>query len=290
MLEGVTGANDGRGIRRAELAEFLRSRRARLRPSDVGLPDSGRRRTPGLRRQEVAQLAGMSIDYYIRLEQARGPHPSRQVLSALARALLLTRDEREYLFRIAGESPPPSVGPSRELVPAIRYLLDSLWETPAYVVDAKYDVLAWNRLATYFISGLSAVAESDRNMIRWMFLRPETDAYWNEADTVRFVRATVADLRAAYARYPGDRGIEALVTELLGVSPVFADMWAAHEVEVRRRIVKRVDHPDAGPLEFECQVLHVPDADQRLIVYCAEPGSPTQEAFRRLAAQASAPA
>src|SRR6266542_4760525 len=133
--------------RRTELAGFLRARRARLSPRQAGLPEAGtpgRRRTPGLRRQEVAQLAGMSIDYYIRLEQARGPHPSRQVLSALARALMLTRDEREYLFRIAGESPPPTVGPSREVVPGIQYLLDSLVETPAYVVDAKYDVLAWN--------------------------------------------------------------------------------------------------------------------------------------------------
>jgi transcriptional regulator with XRE-family HTH domain len=273
-------------MRRGELAAFLRSRRAQLRPRDVGLPGGGRRRTPGLRRQEVAQLAGMSVDYYIRLEQARGPHPSRQVLSALARALMLTRDEREYLFRTAGESPPPTVGPSREVVPGIQYLLDSLVETPAYVVDAKYDVLAWNRLATYFIGDLSAVPEADRNMIRWMFTRPATDTHWNDPDAVRFARASVADLRAAYARYPGDRGIEGLVTELLGLSPRFAEMWAAHEVEERRRMVKRVDHPLTGPLEFECQVLHVPDTDQRVIVYCAAPGSPTREAFRRLAESA----
>jgi hypothetical protein len=228
----------------------------------------------------------MSVDYYIRLEQARGPHPSRQILSALGRALVLTRDEREYLFRIAGESPPPVTGPSREVTPALRYLLDSLPDTPAYVVDATYDVLAWNRLATAFIGDLSTVDELDRNMIRWMFRQPDTDPHWSEADTVRFARGSVADLRAAYARYPGHRGIEELVTELLGVSARFAEMWAAHEVEVRRRIVKRVDHPVAGPLEFECQVLHVPDADQRVILYCAEPGSPTQRAFRRLAERA----
>src|SRR5579862_1980224 len=125
--------------RRAELAAFLRARRARLSPRQAGLPEAGvpgRRRTPGLRRQEVAQLAGLSVDYYIRLEQARGPHPSRQVLSALARALLLTADERDYLFRIAGHAPPPAAGPSREITPGIRHLLDSLPETPAYVVDA----------------------------------------------------------------------------------------------------------------------------------------------------------
>jgi transcriptional regulator with XRE-family HTH domain len=288
MLGGVDTTGDGPGIRRGGLAEFLRARRARLRPADVGLPDGTRRRTPGLRRQEVAQLAGMSVDYYIRLEQARGPRPSRQVLSALSRALMLTRDEREYLFRIAGESPPVVAGPDRELTPAMRYLLDGLAQTPAYVVDAKYDVLAWNRLATYFIGDFSEVAESDRNIIRWIFRQPDTDRHWDEADTLRFARSTVADLRAAYARYPGDRSIEALVTELLGVSSRFAEMWGSQEVEVRRRIVKRVAHPLTGPLEFECQVLHVPDADQRLIVYCAEPGSPTQEAFRRLADRAPA--
>jgi transcriptional regulator with XRE-family HTH domain len=271
------------GTRRTELADFLRSRRTRLRPAEVGLPDGGRRRTPGLRRQEVAQLAGMSVDYYIRLEQARGPHPSRQILSALARALMLTRDEREYLFRIAGESPPPVVGPSREVTPALRYLLDSLPDIPAYIVDAKYDVLAWNRLATHFIGDLSTVPESDRNMIRWLFRRSDTDPHWDEADAVRFARGSVADLRAAYARYPGDRGIEDLVTELLSLSARFAEMWAAHEVEVRRRIVKQVEHPVLGTLEFECQVLHVPDTDQRMIAYCATPGSPTQRVFRELA-------
>jgi transcriptional regulator with XRE-family HTH domain len=274
----------GGGIRRTELAAFLRARRARLVPGDVGLPDGGRRRTPGLRRQEVAQLAGMSIDYYIRLEQARGPHPSRQVLAALARALMLTRDEREYLFRVAGESPPPTAGPSRELTPALRYLLDGLSHTPAYVVDAAYEVLAWNALAVHFVGDLSAVPEANRNMLRWVFAGPRGEAYWSDADAVRFARGSVADLRAAYARYPGDRRIERLVTELLATSRRFAEMWAEHEVEVRRRIVKRVDHPAVGPLEFECQVLHVPDTDQRLIVYCAAPGSPTSAAFRRLAA------
>ena len=156
-------------LNRPELAQFLRTRRARLRPGDVGLSGGGRRRTPGLRRQEVAELAGMSVDYYIRLEQARGPHPSKQVLSALSRALMLTVDEREYLYRIAGENPPPVAGPRREVTPAIRYLLDGMVETPAYVVDAKYDVLAWNWLATFFIGDLAGRPEEDRNIIRWMF-------------------------------------------------------------------------------------------------------------------------
>jgi transcriptional regulator with XRE-family HTH domain len=266
---------------RAELAGFLRVKRAQVTPQDAGLPATGRRRTPGLRRQEVAQLAGMSIDYYIRLEQGRGPRPSRQVLSALARSLMLTADERDYMFRMAGEAPPPPPRPSREITPGIRHLLDSMPTTPAYVVDAAYNVLAWNELATRFIGNLSR--HTDRNMIRWTFRRSPTDVAWSDEDFLRFTRATVADLRAGYARYPGDPEIESVVTEMLPLSPLFAEMWAAHEVEVRGPMLKRVDHPQAGLLEFECQVLHIAETGQRLIAYCAAPGSATEEAFIQLA-------
>jgi transcriptional regulator with XRE-family HTH domain len=270
-------------MNRDDLAVFLQTRRHRLRPADIGLPQTGPRRTPGLRRQEVAQLAGMSVDYYIRLEQGRGPHPSRQILSALARALLLTTHEREYLFRLAGENPPEAAAPTRYISPGIRSLLDSMAETPAYVVDSKYDILAWNQLATFFIGDLSGLAEQDRNMLRWMFRLPAQQAPWSDEQAGRFVRATVGDLRASYARNPSDHGIRDLVTELLGVSSKFAEMWAEHVVESRQPLMKRVDHPLAGPLEFECQILHVADTGQRLIVYCASPGSPTQVAFRKLA-------
>ncbi|WNM40856.1 helix-turn-helix transcriptional regulator [Micromonospora halotolerans] len=270
-------------LRRDELAGFLRTRRARLRPAEVGLPEGVRRRTPGLRRQEVAQLAGMSIDYYIRLEQGRGPHPSRQVLAALARALLLSRDERAYLFRVAGESPPDAVGPSREVPAGLRHLLDAMTETPAYLVDAAYEVLAWNRLAAWFVGDLSAVPAGERSMVRWMFGRTVPESHWADPEVLRFARTTVADLRAAYGRYPADPALAGLVTELLGLSPRFAALWAEHEVGEQRPTVKRVAHPELGPLEFECRVLHVPETDQRLIVYVPEPGSPTQAAFRRAA-------
>jgi transcriptional regulator with XRE-family HTH domain len=272
-------------LNRTELATFLHSRRARLQPRDVGLPGGQRRRTPGLRRQEVAQLAGMSVDYYIRLEQARGPHPSRQVLAALARALMLTADEREYLFRIGGEEPRVTPGPVREVPAGIRHLLECMPETPAYVVSAKYDVLAWNKLATHFVGDLSAWPVDDRNMIRWMFRRAPDDTVWSDPEAVSFTKSTVAELRAAYARYPGDRAIEDLVSELLALSPRFAEMWAEQEVAVRRPMIKRVDHPLTGPIEFECQVLHITGTDQRLIAYVAAPGSAAQAAFRRLASE-----
>jgi transcriptional regulator with XRE-family HTH domain len=273
------------GNNRAELAAFLRARRARVSPREAGLPEMGRRRTPGLRRQEVAQVAGMSIDYYIRLEQGRGPHPSRQVLAALARGLMLTADERDYLFRLAGEAPPQLIRPGREITPGIRHLLDSMPTTPAYVVDAAYNVLAWNQLATYFVGDLSE--HEDRNMIRWTFRRSGTGTLWNDEQFVRFTRSTVADLRAGYARYPGDPEIESLVTEMLALSPQFAEMWAAHEVEVRGPMLKSINRPQTGPLEFECQVLHIAETGQRLIAYCAAPGSRTAEAFEELARQAS---
>jgi hypothetical protein len=122
-------------------------------------------------------------------------------------------------------------------------------------------------------------------MIRWMFRQPGSAAPWSEEQSLRFARSTVADLRAAYARYPGDQGMQDLVTELLGLSPHFAQMWAEHDVQSRQPLTKRVDHPRAGRLEFECQVLHVGDSGQRLIVYCAAPGSATQAAFRRMAGQ-----
>lgn len=275
-------------VNRTELASFLRARRARVSPREAGLPELGRRRTPGLRRQEVAQLAGMSIDYYIRLEQGRGPHPSRQVLSALGRALMLTRDERDYLFRLVGEAPPVPPSPGREITPGIRHLLDSMPVTPAYVVDAAYNVLAWNELATHFIGNLTGY--SDRNMIRWTFRRSPADVVWSDEDFLRFTRSTVADLRAGYARYPGDPEIETLVTEMLALSPLFAEMWQAHEVEVRGPMLKRVNHPLAGPLEFECNVLHIAETGQRIIAYCAAPDSPTAQAFEDLASAAPAPA
>jgi hypothetical protein len=210
------------------------------------------------------------------------------VLAALARALMLTTDEREYLFRIGGEEPSAMPGPSRDVPESIRYLLGALTDVPAYVVSAKYDILAWNELATYFVGNLSGFPEDDRNMIRWMFARPAGESSWDDEDSIAFARSIVADLRAAYAKYPGDRSIEALVTELLGLSPRFAALWAEHDVATRHPTVKRMVHPLAGPLEFECQVMHIQDTDQRMIAYVASPGSATREAFRRLAAESPA--
>ncbi|MDE3724886.1 helix-turn-helix transcriptional regulator [Nocardiopsis sp. N85] len=271
---------------REGLAAFLRARRAGRTPHEAGLPETERRRVPGLRRQEVAHLAGISVEYYVRLEQARGPHPSRQVLSALARALMLDTDERAYLFRMADAEAPAARLPDREVSVAVRYLIDGLVGTPAYVLDAGYEVLAWNAMAVHFIGDMGALPRDRRNIIEWMFARPEDDHRWEDPNTDCFARYSVADLRASYARYPGDPALGRLVTTLLGTSPRFAEMWGSQVVRERRGFTKRMEHAVAGRLEFECQVLHVPDGDQRLMLYCPEPGSATERALLRLRGEA----
>ncbi|MEV0648799.1 helix-turn-helix transcriptional regulator [Phytomonospora sp. NPDC050363] len=271
-------------MQRTELAEYLRDRRARIKPAAVGLPEGGRRRTPGLRRQEVAQLAGMSIEYYIRLEQARGPHPSRQILSALSRALMLSIDERAHLFHLAGETPAPQSLLRRDVPESVLHLIASLTDIPAYVLDAKYDVLAWNELAVEFIGDLASHAESDRNVLRWIFTDPPADLFTNERH-LAFARASVADLRAAYGRYPDDASLAAFVEDLLRISPEFGEIWAMHEVEVRRDLTKIVEHPKYGQMHITCQVLLIPDRDQRVVLYVTAPGSPSYAAMRSIYAE-----
>ncbi|MGP3958794.1 helix-turn-helix transcriptional regulator [Nonomuraea sp. 3N208] len=269
-------------MNRDQLAEFLRSRRARVTPADVGLPNGERRRTPGLRRQEIAQLAGMSIDYYIRLEQGRGPHPSRQVLNALARALMLTQDERAYLFDLAGQ---PLEAPAiRDDVPGgVLHLLAFLEEVPTYVLNARYDILAWNPMANVLMGDLDSQPLENRNVIRWVFMSPDIAEHLNDEEKGRFARASVADLRAAVGRYPEDRRMRALVTEMLALSPEFAALWSRHEVEIRREQRKRITHPVVGVIDAICQVMPVPDRDDlRLVLYTTEPGSPSHQALREL--------
>jgi transcriptional regulator with XRE-family HTH domain len=267
---------------RRELADFLRSRRARVRPEDVGLQAGPRRRTPGLRREEVARLAGMSVDYYIRLEQARGPRPSRQILGAVARALRLTDAEREYLHHLAGEPPQPRPGPPQDVPAGILHLLDRLDDTPAFVLDAKYDVLAWNAMAAALITDFSRLPPRDRNPLRSLFLSPGSAQITDDGEYGRFARVCVADLRAATARYPGDPGVGGLVAELLEGSELFARLWSEREVAVQQSNVKTLRHPVVGTIELHCDVLHVPDRDQRVVLYTAAPGTPAHEALKLL--------
>ncbi|WP_130345440.1 helix-turn-helix transcriptional regulator [Herbihabitans rhizosphaerae] len=268
---------------RRELADFLRSRRERVRPSDIGLPVGRRRRTPGLRREEVAALATISVDYYTRLEQARGPRPSRQVLGALGRALRLSDDERAYLFRLAGEQPEPLNGPPSTVRHGVLHLLERLDDTPAMVIDAKHEVIAWNRLAAALIADFGSLPPRDRNILRRRFLLCDKDgSRFGSEESDQFAREAVADLRAAAARYPDDPAIRALIDELLAGSEEFAGLWAEREVRVQRGLCKTIIHPVIGPIVLQCETLLVPDLDQRVVIYSAEPGTPSHDALRLL--------
>jgi transcriptional regulator with XRE-family HTH domain len=268
-------------VDREGLAEFLRVRREALQPSDVGLPAGLRRRTPGLRREEVASLATMSTDYYTRLEQGRGPRPSRPVLTGLARALRLSDDERGHLFRLAGEQPGPPPGPPREVRSGVLRMLARL-DVPGLVLDAKDDVLAWNRLAAALITDFSALAPRDRNLLRLRFLSDSQAELFGADRTREFAREVAADLRAATSTYPEDPEIARLVRDLLAGSPEFAEIWARHEVGRQQSLCQTIFHPLVGRIDVVCEVLVVPERDQRVVLYTAEPGSPSWEAIRLL--------
>jgi MmyB-like transcription regulator ligand binding domain len=212
------------------------------------------------------------------MEQGRGPHPSRQVLGAPARALRLTDDERGHLFQLAGEQPGLPKGPPRDVPQGVLHLLDRLDDTPAYVHDAMYNVLAWNDLAAALVADFGALKERDRNIIRWACTYRGTV---HDEVSESFLRDCLADLRLAAARYPDDPGVRALVAEVTAI-PEFAAIWAEREVGVRRATTKRMNHPVVGPLELHCDVLLVPDRDQRVVLYTAAPGTPTYEALKLL--------
>lgn len=267
---------------RTELAAFLRRRRGLVQPADVGLEAGLRRRTPGLRREEVARLAGMSVDYYIRLEQARGPRPSRQMLGAIARALRLSDDERAYLYHLGGQVPGPPPGPPQDVPPGVLHLLDRLDGTPALVLDAKYDVLAWNPAAAALMTDFSKLPSGERNLVWLYFTGPDARARYEPDGTWRFGREATADLRAAAARYPDDGGVRRLIDRLRARSAEFRGFWAEHDVQVGRSARKRLLHPDLGPLELDCDTLLVPERDQRVVLYTAAPGSASAEALRLL--------
>ncbi|MFE9682023.1 helix-turn-helix transcriptional regulator [Streptomyces sp. NPDC006285] len=267
---------------RNELADFLRRCRARLAPADVGLSQGARRRTPGLRREEVAQLAGMSTDHYTRLEQARGSRPSRQMLAAVARALRLTGDERDHLFHLAGEEPPRDRPDTEHVRPGLLLVLDRLTDVPAQVVSDRGDVLAQNAMDKALHGDAFARPEAERNIAWRYFTDPSARELFPAEDHDRAARAAVADLRATLARRPDDARLAALVRRLRARSDEFSALWQTHEVAVRRADVKRFAHPVVGLLELDCEVLLSPEHDQRLIVYTARPGSESAERLELL--------
>ncbi|MET0132829.1 MAG: helix-turn-helix transcriptional regulator [Kibdelosporangium sp.] len=260
-------------MERNELAAFLRRRRALLQPANVGVPVDGRRRTPGLRRLEVAQLAGMSPDYYARLEQGRGPHPSVTMLTALARALRLTTDERDHLFRLAGQHAPPRIGGDEHVSRGLIRLLAGLPGLPAMIASDLNIVLAQNPMADALLgrqNQFSGLAHSCT--YRW-FTDPEMRGRYPAEDHEHESRAQVDDLRAALAVRPADPAADKLVGALRAESVEFAELWAQHDVAVRRSDRKRILHPVVGLIELDFDIVATDRQDQRLIVYSPAPGS-----------------
>ncbi|PAZ09719.1 transcriptional regulator [Streptomyces sp. SA15] len=269
-------------MNRAELADFLRRGRGRLNPADVGLTAGARRRTPGLRREEVAALTGMSVDYYTRLEQSRGPRPSRQMLTALARALRLTDDERDHLFHLVGEEPPRREPTTAHVRPGLLLLLDRLYDCPAQVVTDCGDVLAQNAMARALVGDVFARPPRERNLTRLFFLDPAARDLFPPEDRPRHARDHVASLRAVAAARPDDPHPAALVAELRAASEEFARLWDKHEVSLRRPSTKRFRHPSVGLLELECEVLLSHEHHHLLIVHTACPGTESYERLQLL--------
>jgi transcriptional regulator with XRE-family HTH domain len=268
---------------RAALADFLRRRREALRPEDVGLPPGVRRRAPGLRREEVAALAVMSIDYYTRLEQRRGPQPSEQMLASLARALRLTGSERDYLFQIAGHNAPAPVSAAAHVAPALLRVLDRLSDTPALILSSLGETLVQNRMAEALFGDASGRTGLARSAIYRWFTDPAERLRYPEHDRDRQGRAEVANLRAAYGSMgPSSRAGE-LVRALQKASAEFAGLWERHEVARRVEDHKTLIHPELGAIEVDCQVLFTEDQSQALLVLTAPPRTEAYEKLQLLA-------
>jgi transcriptional regulator with XRE-family HTH domain len=282
-----TPANGSGERRRAELADFLRRRRADLKPDDVGLPGGGRRRTPGLRREEVAQLAGVGATWYTWLEQGRDVRASQEVLESLARALQLTEVERSHLLLLGrGEEAPPVNPPAETASPALRRLIESLGPNPAFVLGRRWDYLAWNRAARAVICDFEQIPAPARNHLWLLFTDPtmrELMADWDAS-----ARICAAKFRVDHARHLGDPAFEEFVHALRQASRDFCRAWKRHEVATSGAGRKELRHPTAGSLIFEHAAFHPSDdPEQRLVLYTPVPGTGTAEKLEELCAAVS---
>lgn len=262
-----------------DLAGCLRAWRDRLAPAAIGLPRQTLRRAPGLRREELARLAGLSPDYLARLEQGRAKHPSLQVVSSLARALRLTDDERDHLFRLAGHPPPRPDRISRHLTPGVQRVLDRLTDLPVAVFDASWELIARNALADALLGELASEPGRERNIL-WRHFTGQASRIVHEDDYhAAFEREAVADLHAALGRYPSDHTLRSLIADLSAESERFRELWESRPASVRRSSRKTFEHPAVGPITLDCDVLRVDGSDVRIVIYSAQPGSPDADAL-----------
>ncbi|MBG7697764.1 helix-turn-helix domain-containing protein [Streptomyces sp. MC1] len=257
-----------------ELGSFLRSRRERIRPAEVGLPTGPRRRVPGLRRDEVAQLAGASVDYYNELERGAGSQPSEQMIAALARALRLSADERDHLYHLAGRPVPVQGGAASHVHPGMFDLLQRLTSTPAQVITDLHVTLVQNPLAVALLGDQSGFRGARASFIHRWFTDPKARQLYPEADHEAQSRAFVADLRAAAARRDAkDVEARSMIGVLLDISSEFAALWADHDVAFRRDDRKRLNHPTLGLIEVNCLTLFSEDGRQRLLWFTPAVGT-----------------
>ncbi|WP_030378895.1 MULTISPECIES: helix-turn-helix domain-containing protein [unclassified Streptomyces] len=276
---------DGQLDRRAELSEFLRTRRARLKPEEVGLASFGRhRRVPGLRREELAQLAGMSVAYYTRLEQGNGRNVSAEVLDAIACALRLSDAEHAHLLDLAKpkRQKKKAVARPQQVRVGLLQLLESVDTVPAYVSGRRSDILAWNRMASALFGDWGQLPAAERNWARLVFLNPDYRDLFVDWD--RKASDMVSFLRMDAGRHPDDPRLSALVGELSVKSEEFRRLWATHDVKEKSHGVKRLRHPLVGELTLSFETFRlVDDVEQSFVTYHAEPNSPSAEALRLLA-------
>ncbi|MEU9664887.1 helix-turn-helix transcriptional regulator [Streptomyces bobili] len=275
----------GRLDRRAELSEFLRTRRARLKPEDVGLPDFGRhRRVPGLRREELAQLAGVSVAYYTRLEQGNGRNVSAEVLDSIARALRLTDAEHAHLTHLAKpkQHKKKPAARAQQVRPALRQLLDLMDGVPAYIVGRRAEILAWNRMAAAVFGDWGELPVAERNWARLVFLRPDYRDLF--VDWEQKAIDIVCTLRMDAGCYPDDPRLSALVGELSVKSEDFRRLWATHDVKDKAYGVKLLHHPLVGELSLNFEGFRLlGETEQTMVSYHADPDSPSADALRLLA-------
>jgi transcriptional regulator with XRE-family HTH domain len=269
-------------IDRAGLAAFLRRRRESLQPEDVGLPRGPRRRTDGLRREEVAALCFMSTDYYARLERERGPRPSEQMIASIAQGLHLSLEERDHLFRLAGHQPPARGAASDHISPGLLRILDRLDDTPAEVVTELGETLRQSRLSIALAGDTTHFTGPARSIgYRW-FSDPTARARYPVEDHPHLSRMFASGLRQVVTLRGRDSRAAQLADLLLGQSEEFRTYWDDHEVGVRPHELKRFIHPEVGVLELTCQSLLDPDQSHRLLVYTALPGTESHEKLQLL--------
>jgi len=268
---------------KSQLADFLRRRREALQPEDVGLSRGSRRRAEGLRREEVAALCDMSVDYYSRLEQGRSPQPSEQMLAAIARGLRLTLDERDHLFRLGGHNAPVRALRSEHISPGLMRVLGRLQDTPAQVVSELGEILLQSATARVLFGDETQLTGMSRSIVYRWFTDPIARDVFPDEERPAQSRNLTADLRTVYAKYGSSSRAGAVVDALLVQSPEFAELWAAHEINSVHSYEKRLQNPEVGVLTLQCQLLHDHDQGQSLLIYTASPGSDSYHKLQLLA-------